>query len=153
MAKLPSSRGSTRRPRSASVMASGHQRVRDDHAQELAEDYVELIHDLIGSSGEARTVDVAERLGVTHVAVTRTVSRLIKEGLLTSAPYRSIFLTEKGRRLAEQVRKRHEIVTRFLLQLGVPPKIAEQDAEGIEHHVSPHTLQAMRRFIELPQRS
>ncbi len=128
-------------------MTNGYRRTRSDHAQETAEDYVELIDDLIRDTGEARAVDVARRLGVTHVTVTKTLARLKRDGLLTSEPYRSIFLTSNGKRLADRSRKRHELVVDFLLALGVPRADAETDAEGIEHHISPRTLQAMKRFI------
>jgi len=142
----PAASRSHRTPRSAAAVASGHRRTSSDHAQELAEDYVELIDELIAERGEARAVDLARRLGVTHVTVTKTIARLKHEGLVTSAPYRSIFLTASGRRLARQARERHEVVVRFLLALGVPADVAEADAEGIEHHVSPRTLRAMRDF-------
>jgi len=131
--------------------AQGHRRTRQDHAQELAEDYVELIDDLIQRCGEARAVDVAKHLGVTHVTVTKSITRLRKDGLVTSAPYRSIFLTEQGREMARRARERHCLVLDFLLALGVPRSDAETDAEGIEHHISPRTLEAMRRFLRRKQ--
>ncbi len=127
-------------------MTNGYRRTRSDHAQETAEDYVELVDDLIRQTGEARAVEVARRLGVTHVTVTKTLARLKREGLIKSEPYRAIFLTAKGKRLADKSRKRHELVVEFLRALGVPRKDAETDAEGIEHHISPRTLQAMKRF-------
>ncbi len=126
---------------------AGFRRVRTAHASETAEDYVELIAELIQVAGEARVVDLAERLGVAHTTVSKTVYRLAKKGLVTSQPYRSIFLTENGRRLAARGRERHELVVRFLRQLGVSHAIAEADAEGIEHHVSPETLAAMGSFV------
>jgi DtxR family manganese transport transcriptional regulator len=128
--------------------ADGYRRARSDHARETGEDYVELIADLIRESGEARAVDVARRLGVTHVTVGKTLARLQREGLVTSAPYRSIFLTPRGKRLAHRARQRHELVVEFLLALGVPTRDAEADAEGIEHHISPQTLKAMKRFCQ-----
>lgn len=137
-------KASTKKP---VVSASGYQRTREDHARELAEDYVELIDDLIRDTGEARTVDIASRLGVTHVTVTNAIGRLKRGGLVTSEPYRSIFLTKEGKRLAETARKRHELVVDFLLALGVPAADAETDAEGIEHHVSTATFDAMKRFL------
>jgi len=123
-------------------------RTRRDHAQELAQDYVELIADLIDRHGEARVVDLARRLGVTHVTVNRAIQRLQRGGLVAAQPYRAIFLTATGRRLARESRQRHDLVVRFLLALGVPPAIAESDAEGIEHHVSRETLRAFRNFLE-----
>lgn len=123
-------------------------RTRLDHQTETAEDYVELIDELIETRGEARVVDLAERLGVSSVTVAQTIQRLSRDGLVSSEPYRSIYLTEKGAALAEEMRHRHETVEEFLLALGVPEDIAKTDTEGIEHHVSGETLRAMRRFIE-----
>lgn len=117
------------------------------HAQERAQDYVEVIAELIAVRGEARATDLAKTLGVTHVTVIRTVQRLRREGLVTNEPYRSIFLTDSGRRLAGKARARHEKVVAFLEALGVPPSKARADAEGIEHHVGTETLAAMERFL------
>lgn len=125
--------------------ANGHRRTRSDHAREIAEDYVELVDELIRDKGEARAVDIARRLGVTQVTVTKTIDRLKREGLVTSEPYRSIFLTAEGKRLADFTRARHQCVLEFLLSIGVPRTDAEADAEGIEHHISPRTLEVMRR--------
>ena len=118
---------------------------RREHANELAEDYVEAIADLVAETGEARVVDLAKRLGVTHVTVNRTISRLQRSGLVTSQPYRAIFLTDRGRTLATACKNRHQTVVAFLRSLGIPERVAEMDAEGIEHHVSPDTLAAFRR--------
>lgn len=125
----------------------GFERVREDHASEIAQDYVELIADLIEENGEARAVEIAQRLGVSHVTVNKTIGRLKKEGLVTSEPYRAVFLTAKGQALADESKRKHEIVLAFLIRLGVPPSDAEIDAEGIEHHLSPSTLSAMLRFL------
>ncbi len=125
-----------------------YERIRQDHSKETAEDYVELIDALIRDTGEARAVDIADRLGITPVTVSKTVQRLQREGYLTAQPYRSIFLTDQGRRLAEASRARHAMVIRFLEAIGVSPEVAETDAEGIEHHVSSQTLAAMERFVD-----
>jgi DtxR family manganese transport transcriptional regulator len=121
---------------------------RREHAQEIAEDYLEAIADLVAETGEARVVDLADRLGVTHVTVNRTISRLRKAGFVTSQPYRAIFLTDTGRNLATSSKKRHETVVAFLRSLGIPQRVAEMDAEGIEHHVSPETLAAFKRWTK-----
>ncbi len=131
--------------------ADGHRRTRSDHAGETAEDYVELIDDLIKALGEARAVDLARYLGVTQVTVTNTIERLKREGLVTSKPYRSVFLTPKGRRLAAFTRRRHQPVLHVLPAPGVPRGAAEIDAEGIEHHLSTRTLAAMRKFVKQSQ--
>jgi len=128
--------------------AQHHRKIRQQHAQEKAQDYVEAIAELIESKGEARATDLAHVLGVSHVTVIRTVQRLQKEGWMTSEPYRSIFLTGKGQRVARTSRERHLLIIAFLEALGVSPSIAAADAEGIEHHVSQETLEAFERFIE-----
>jgi DtxR family manganese transport transcriptional regulator len=127
--------------------ADQFRRVREAHQTEVAEDYVELIADLIKHTGEARVVDLAERLGVTNATVNNTIQRLQRDGLVTSRPYRSIFLTAKGKELAEMASERHRIVRDFLIHLGVDPAIADADAEGIEHHVSDATLNAFRAHL------
>ena len=109
---------------------------------EIAEDYVELIADLIDVHGEARLVEMAKHLGVTQATVANTISRLQRDGLVEHRPYRSIFLTEAGRDLAEMARRRHRLVVAFLRALGLSEETAERDAEGIEHHVSEETLKA-----------
>lgn len=136
------------------VRSAAHQRrTREAHAQERAQDYVEAIAGLIESHGEARATELARSLGVTHVTVIRTVQRLQKEGLVTTRPYRSIFLTDAGRELAESARRRHDKVIEFLRALGVSAATAEADAEGIEHHVSPETLKAFERFLRKQSRA
>ncbi len=133
---------------SINQQAARHRRIRHDHSAEIAEDYVELIAQLIRTRGKARTVDIARRLGVSHVTVTKTVARLQKEGLVSTEPYRSIFLTSAGQAMAEEAAARHALIVDFLQKLGVNPTDAETDAEGIEHHVSEATLQAMREFLQ-----
>jgi DtxR family manganese transport transcriptional regulator len=128
-------------------MTNRFQRTRQDHRQEIAEDYVELIEALTLETGEARTSDIAARLGITPVTVSKTVRRLQREGLVQFQPYRSIFLTEAGKAMAARTRERHEIVHRFLLSLGISPETAEADTEGIEHHVSDETLAAMAAAV------
>jgi DtxR family manganese transport transcriptional regulator len=127
--------------------AEYQRRTRRQHAQERAQDYVEAIAELILSTGEARATDLARSLGVTHVTVVRTVQRLQRDGLVTSLPYRSIFLTEAGRKLATKARSRHRTVVAFLEALGISSSAARADAEGIEHHVSAETLAAFERFL------
>ena len=120
--------------------AAKFDRIRRAHQSEVAEDYVEMISDLIAETGEARTVDLAARFGVTSPTVNAIVRRLQRENLVETRPYRSIFLTEAGKALAEASRERHRIVRDFFVTIGVPDAIAEEDAEGVEHHVSEETL-------------
>ncbi len=113
----------------------------------LLEDYVELIADLLAGEGEARPTDIARRLGVSHATAIKTIARLKREGLATARPYRGVFLTDAGEALAQRVRARHRVVVDLLRAVGVPQEAAEQDAEGIEHHVSDVTLDAFACFL------
>ena len=114
----------------------------------LLEDYVELIADLLATGGEARPTDIARRLGVSHATAIKTITRLKREGLATARPYRGVFLTDDGERLASRVHTRHRLVVDVLLALGVPAEAADQDAEGIELYVSDATLAAFSAFVK-----
>lgn len=98
-------------------------------------------------------MDLAQRLGVSGATVTAQVARLRGDGLVRAEPYRSIFLTDDGRELAEACRRRHKLVVAFLESLGVPYEIASRDAEGIEHHVSRDTLAAFERALARRRRA
>lgn len=128
--------------------ASWFERVRLAHQTETAEDYVELIADLIEFKGEARVVDLSQRFGVSHSTVNKVIARLKKEKLVSSEPYRSLFLTKKGKILADACKARHIVVVDFLKAIGVSEQTAEMDAEGVEHHVSEETLKAFEAFIK-----
>ena len=98
------------RPRPSAQQAESLRRSRRDRASETAQDYVEAIADLAAAHGEARLVDLARRLGVTHVTVNRTLARLQQAGFVNTKPYRAIFLTDSGRKLADECKRRHETV-------------------------------------------
>lgn len=132
----------------AETHVESFQKARAARRTELVEDYVELIADLIDDGGEARQVDIAARLGVAQPTVAKMLKRLAEDGLIQQRPYRGVFLTETGRQLADETRRRHQIVESFLIALGVSADIARIDSEGIEHHVSDETLDAFRRFVE-----
>ena len=132
---------------STEQQAASFRQTRHARSQEVAEDYVELIALLIETEGEARTVEIAQRLGVSHPTVGKTLVRLQREGLITRRPYRAVFLTDAGRELAEHARRRHQLVEDFLKAIGVSEERARIDAEGIEHHVSDETLAAFERLL------
>ena len=122
------------------------EKVRNAHKTENTEDYLEIIADLLNSKGEARIVDIANKLGIAQATANKTIQRLQNQGYVKKEPYRSIFLTLKGQELASVSKKRHIIVLTFLKKLGIDNKTAEADAEGIEHHVSQKTLKKMDLF-------
>jgi DtxR family manganese transport transcriptional regulator len=86
------------------------------------------------------------------VTVNRTLGRLQRAGYVNTKPYRAIFLTEQGRNLAAASKRRHETVVAFLRSLGVSQRVAEMDAEGIEHHVSRDTLAAFKAALKNTRR-
>lgn len=124
------------------------QRVKKDHQHEVVEDYVEEIARMHDKLGEARSSDLTRRFGVSAAAVSKIITRLKREGLVEARPYRGIFLTDAGQKMAQKIIRRHDIVVRTLIALGVPYNLARSDAEGIEHHCSDQTVEAMRRFLE-----
>jgi DtxR family transcriptional regulator, manganese transport regulator len=140
--------GSAATTRTADSQASALRETRHRHASETAEDYVEAIAALTASMGEARAVDLARWFGVSHATVIRTISRLQRDGYVSTRPYRAIFLTDHGARVARESRARHDLVVDFLRSLDIPEHVVQSDAEGIEHHVSDETLAAMRRHLE-----
>jgi DtxR family manganese transport transcriptional regulator len=128
--------------------ASRFARTRRAHRLETSEDYVEAIDQLHAQSQDgARVTDLARVMGVSHVTVVRTIGRLVSQGLVTTSRGKPVRLTRAGVALARRSRRRHEAVLAFLLHLGVSPRQAVIDAEGIEHHVSEQTIRAMRRAI------
>lgn len=126
--------------------SAAHEAVREQHRDERMEDYVEAILRLRKNSEGVRVVDLQGVFGVSHVTVIRILDRLEKEGLVVRRP-EGIGLTEMGLRLAEECYERHRTVEAFLRGLGISEAVASRDAEGIEHHLSEETLEAMRDFL------
>lgn len=112
------------------------------------EDYLERIQELIESKGYARVVDIAQSLGVSQASVTNMVKRLDAEGFVRHERYRGIALTLEGESLATSIKKRHRILTDFLTLIGVPDSVAADDVEGLEHHLSPSSLQAIEALCQ-----
>lgn len=126
--------------------ASHYRALRKQHEGEAAQDYCEAIADLLAAGVEARVGRIAERFGLSHVTVSRVVRRLASEGLVDARAHTPLGLTVKGRALAREAKRRHEIVLAFLRSLGIDDATAQIDAEGIEHHVSPATLTALEKL-------
>ena len=133
---------------SAADRAAAFRKTRAAHLTEVSEDYVELIGDLIAEQGEARLTDVAERLGVSQATASKVITRLRRDGLVENKRYRSIFLTDRGRELADASRERHRIVFEFLRARGLDDAVAHADSEGIEHHVSEVTLVKLQELTQ-----
>jgi Mn-dependent DtxR family transcriptional regulator len=105
-----------------------------------AEDYLERIHELIQEKGYARVVDIASSLAVTQASVTSMVQKLGELGYLNYEKYRGLILTERGKAVATGIQKRHETLSRFFSLFGLDEQTQKQDIEGIEHHLSPATV-------------
>jgi Mn-dependent DtxR family transcriptional regulator len=108
-----------------------------------AEDYLERIHELIEKKGNARVVDIASSLKVKQASVTSMVQKLAEEGYLKYEKYRGLVLTDKGRDVARKIQNRHATLSRFFSLFGLDAETQRQDIEGIEHHLSPSTMEVL----------
>lgn len=136
-----------RRPVRTDDPAAAAEAAREAHANERVEDYVEAIDELIQARDECRVSHLARYFAVSHVTALRAVAVLRERGLARTQPHRPIELTPAGRAMAENLRRRHDLVFRFLLKLGVDEETAGLDAEGIEHHLSEQTLQRIQAWV------
>lgn len=110
---------------------------------QTAEDYLERIHELIQEKGYARVVDIASSLNVKQASVTSMVQKLDELGYLNYVKYRGLVLTDKGRAVATGIQQRHETLARFFSLLGLDAETQHRDIEGIEHHLSPATVETL----------
>ena len=112
------------------------------------EDYVEAVLFCANKEGLARVSDIRDLLGVKTPSVTGALKALAQNGYVIHQPYGGVQLTAKGRRAAQDVKKRHAIFSRFLTQvLGVNPKTADMDACKMEHAVSKETLEKLHTYL------
>jgi len=125
---------------------SQYSNIRNQNKNEILEDYVEAIQEISELKGDVKNADLAIHFGVSQATINKNLKRLITSKLATSEPYRSIFLTNEGKKLAAISKEKHNIVYQFLIKLGVSKKVAQYDSEGIEHHVSDETLKLMKNF-------
>jgi DtxR family transcriptional regulator, manganese transport regulator len=112
------------------------------------EDYLEQILDLINTKGYARVADIAQGLKISQASVTNMVQRLDAEGLLKYEKYRGLVLTTAGETLARNIMRRHQLLTDFLRMLEIEEEVVYHDVEGMEHHVSPQTVNAIEALME-----
>jgi Mn-dependent DtxR family transcriptional regulator len=111
------------------------------------EDYLERILDLINTKGYARVADIAHGLKISQASVTNMVQRLDSEGLLKYEKYRGLVLTTAGETLAKNIMRRHQLLTDFLRMLAIEEEVVYHDVEGMEHHISPQTLNAIEALM------
>jgi Mn-dependent DtxR family transcriptional regulator len=113
------------------------------------EDYLEIIYELVQHKGYATLADVAEYLNVQPPSVTTMMRRLDQSGLLNYEKYRGIQLTEKGMDIAKVIHDRHSVLSEFLKMIGVGKKIANIDAESMEHHLHPQTMHRLTELMHI----
>ena len=111
------------------------------------EDYLEVISELVEQKGYATSLDISRYMSVSAPSVTKMLKRLDVGGFLEYEKYHGINLTKKGAHIAESIRQRHGILLEFFEILGVGSEIANQDIEGIEHHLNPKSIKQLRKFI------
>ncbi len=114
-----------------------------DKPSQSAEDYLERIHELIESKGNAHVADIAQSLNVGQPSVTSMVQKLADEGYLRYEKYRSLTLTDAGRAVAERIRDRHVVLASFFTLFDLDDDTQARDIEGIEHHLSSDTLNTL----------
>jgi Mn-dependent DtxR family transcriptional regulator len=111
------------------------------------EDYLEVIYELVQQKGYATTVDISSYLNVSSPSVTKMMQKLDETGYLKYEKYRGIRLTNEGIRIARNIRNRHGLLAEFFKIIGVDEETANNDAEGIEHHLHPETMKKLEEFI------
>jgi DtxR family Mn-dependent transcriptional regulator len=113
------------------------------------EDYLEAIANLSEEEPGVRVTQISNRLGVKKPSVTAALHRLSEEGLVKHKRYGLVELTREGRMIAEGVRRRHEVLFRFLSEvLDIDGEIAQEDACRMEHSLSPTSLEKLAKFVE-----
>ncbi len=113
------------------------------------EDYLEIIYELAQYKGYATLADVAEYLNVRPPSVTTMMRRLDQGGLLNYEKYRGIQLTERGMDIAKIIHNRHSVLSEFLRMIGVNEKVANEDAESMEHHLHPQTMLQLTELMHI----
>ena len=113
-----------------------------------AEDYLEAMLMLKQERGYIRSIDVAEKLGVTKPSVSYATKRLRESGYISFDPAGMILLLPPGLEIAERMYERHMLLSELLIGLGVEPEIAREDACKIEHDLSVESFDAIRRHAQ-----
>lgn len=117
------------------------------NVHESGEMYLEAILVLRRRNGFVRSVDVGDYLGYSKPSVSRAMGLLKKGGLITVEQDGGLYLTEEGSAIAEKIYERHTVLSRVLMGLGVPEKVAVEDACKIEHDISDVTFEIIKKHI------
>jgi len=111
------------------------------------EDYLEVIAELVEFIGYATTLDISRFMNVSPPSVTKMFQKLDEKKYLEYEKYHGINLTNKGKQVADTIRRKHSTLLEFFEVLNVGQGIANQDTEGLEHHLNPKTIRQLRKFI------
>lgn len=114
---------------------------------ESGEMYLETILVLSKSIGNVRSVDVSEYMGYSKPSVSRAIGVLKKDGYITVNEDGHINLTDSGKIIADKIYERHNLLTSFLIDLGVDKDVASNDACKMEHDISDETFSALKNYI------
>ena len=114
--------------------------------QESPEDYLEAIYLIIKTTGDVRSIDIANHFGYSKASVSVAMKKLRERGYITMDHSGRITLTNSGLETAAKVHERHEVLTRFLVALHVDEKTAAADACRMEHILSEESFQAIRKW-------
>ena len=115
-------------------------------ANESAENYLETIYRLSKELPVVRSVDVANELGYKKSSVSIAMKNLREKNHITVTDAGYIYLTDSGKEIAEMIYERHEVLSSWLIRLGVPADIASEDACKLEHVLSKETYDALKKF-------
>lgn len=115
------------------------------HYNESEENYLETILILSTKLPVVRSVDIANELGFKKSSVSIAMKNLRTKEYITVTDAGFIYLTDEGKKQAEAVYERHELIKALLISLGVDPTIAEEDACRVEHVISEETFQAIKK--------
>ena len=119
------------------------------HINESAENYLETIYVLSQELPVVRSVDVANELGFKKSSVSVAMKNLREKEHITVTDAGFIYLTESGKRIAEMIHERHELLTEWLTRLGVPEDIASEDACKLEHVLSKESFDAIKKHATM----
>ena len=111
------------------------------------EDYLEVIAELVELKGYATTLDISRFMNVTPTSVTKMLQKLDEKKYLEYEKYHGIYLTNTGKQVADSIRRRHSTLLEFFEILNIGKEIANQDTEGLEHHLNPKTIRQLRKYI------
>ena len=122
------------------------------HINESAENYLETILRLSKVRPVVRSVDIAEELGFKKSSISVAMKHLREAEHITVTKEGFIYLTDSGREIAEMIFERHELLTTWLIRLGVSEQTASEDACRIEHDISQESFEAIKNYINNTQK-